>query len=200
MTDVDQNAQQTRNLILETAEAHLRRYGYARTTVVEIARACGMSHANVYRFFETKAALIDAVTRRWLMNIEQPLQKIPKRSISAERQLEAFVLEFHQLKRAKLTTDVELFEVHSAIMQEHHAVVEQHIQVLFAIIKQILEQGVQTGAFQIRDIQQATLAVWNATLKFHHPLLVAEAINEPTEAQAQTVVKILVAGLATGCI
>lgn len=61
MAQAERTAQETRELILVTVEAHLRRYGYARTTVSEIARACGMSHANVYRFFKTKADIVDAV-------------------------------------------------------------------------------------------------------------------------------------------
>ncbi|MBW4636302.1 MAG: TetR/AcrR family transcriptional regulator [Iphinoe sp. HA4291-MV1] len=74
MAQAERTAEETRELILATAEVHLRRYGYARTTISEIARACKMSHANVYRFFKTKADVMDAVVERWFSGIEQALR------------------------------------------------------------------------------------------------------------------------------
>ena len=58
--------------ILEAAEDVLRRYGPAKTTVVDVARALGVSHGAVYRHFPSKAALRDAVTERWLARLGDP--------------------------------------------------------------------------------------------------------------------------------
>jgi AcrR family transcriptional regulator len=199
MAEPERTTEETRELILDTAEGHLRRYGYAKTTVVEIARGCGMSHANVYRFFESKAAIIDAVIRRWLEGTETSLRQITKQAVTATDQLEAFVVELHRIKRAQLNTDKEVFETYSIILQEHRSVVEQHIEVLLSLLQNILESGVQSKEFQISDLHQATLVVWDATLKFHHPLLLAEAIAQPTESQARTMVKVLIVALTSGC-
>ena len=43
--------------LLAIATDHIRRFGAARVTVVAVAEEAGMSHANVYRFFASKAAL-----------------------------------------------------------------------------------------------------------------------------------------------
>jgi AcrR family transcriptional regulator len=198
MPDIERTAEETRDFILDTAETHLRRYGYGRTTVVEIARACGMSHSNVYRFFATKADIVDAVIKRGLVQTEQALKKAIARPKSAAARLEKFVLELHRLKKSSLTDDPELFKTMSIILQEHRDVIGQHLQVLQSLLVGILSDGVQTGEFQIADTQKAAIAVWNATLKFHHPLLVAEALAEPTEEQAQMVLKLLIHSLALG--
>ena len=39
-------------------------------TGADIARAMGMSHANVYRFFKTKAEILDAIVDDWLSKVE----------------------------------------------------------------------------------------------------------------------------------
>ena len=57
--------------ILELACDHLRRFGPKRTTIVGIAEAAGMSHANVYRYFPSKQALFEAVTALWLKPLEE---------------------------------------------------------------------------------------------------------------------------------
>ena len=53
--------------ILAATEEVLRRYGPAKATVVDVARVLEVSHAAVYRHFPSKAALREAVIRRWLV-------------------------------------------------------------------------------------------------------------------------------------
>ena len=66
----------TQERILETAEDVLRRFGPAKATVVDVARALDVSHGSVYRHFPSKAALRDAVAERWLARISEPLQAV----------------------------------------------------------------------------------------------------------------------------
>ena len=51
----------TRARIIETAEALFRRLGFAKTAVADIAGELGMSPANVYRFFPSKNAIVEAI-------------------------------------------------------------------------------------------------------------------------------------------
>ena len=62
--------------LLDLAAEHIRQHGLARTTVVAIAREADMSHANVYRYFPSKEALVDAVTAQWLKPVEAGLREI----------------------------------------------------------------------------------------------------------------------------
>ena len=64
----------TEERILDAAEDVLRRFGPAKATVVDVAKALGVSHGSVYRHFPTKVALRDAVARRWLARIAEPLE------------------------------------------------------------------------------------------------------------------------------
>ena len=47
--------------ILTVASEHLRKFGLKRFTVVAVAEEAGMTHANVYRYFPSKDALIDEI-------------------------------------------------------------------------------------------------------------------------------------------
>ena len=62
--------------ILEVTEDVLRRYGLAKATVVDVARALDVSHGSVYRHFPSKASLREAVAKRWLDRLKAPLLKI----------------------------------------------------------------------------------------------------------------------------
>jgi AcrR family transcriptional regulator len=60
----------TRARIMETAEALFRRVGFAKTAVADIAAALSMSPANVYRFFPSKNAIVEAICKRCLAEVE----------------------------------------------------------------------------------------------------------------------------------
>jgi AcrR family transcriptional regulator len=66
----------TRERILEAAEDTLRRFGPGKTTVVDVARALGVSHGTVYRHFASKTELRDSVLEQWLERRVAPLLPI----------------------------------------------------------------------------------------------------------------------------
>src|SRR5260370_42139829 len=74
--------------ILEVTEDVLRRFGLAKATVVDVARALDVSHGSVYRHFPSKASLRDAVAKRWLDRANAPLAKIAEGAGPASATLE----------------------------------------------------------------------------------------------------------------
>ncbi len=87
----------TRTEILDEAERQLQAVGYAAVTIGSIAKALGMSPANVFKNFGNKAGLIDAVALRWVMEMDAAIETtadIP----SASKRLRAMahlILETH---------------------------------------------------------------------------------------------------------
>lgn len=65
MNAIDPHAA-TRLRIADAAEALFRQIGYQKTSVADIAKECGMSPANVYRFFPSKSAINEAISHRIL--------------------------------------------------------------------------------------------------------------------------------------
>lgn len=49
--------------VLDAAESELRRFGAAKTTVVDVARKLGITHGSVYRYILSKTDLRNAVSR-----------------------------------------------------------------------------------------------------------------------------------------
>ena len=50
-----------RDQIVKAAHEYFAHYGYAKTTVSDLARAVGFSKAYIYRFFESKQAIGEAI-------------------------------------------------------------------------------------------------------------------------------------------
>src|SRR3954449_7130464 len=89
----------TREEILEAAEEALRRFGPGKATVVDVARALGVSHGSVYRHFPSKAALRGAVTAAWLARISGSLEIVADTETPAVERLHRWLRELIDTKR-----------------------------------------------------------------------------------------------------
>ena len=54
-----------REQLLDIATAMIEERGNAALTMTELAALAGMSPANLYRYFENKEAVIEAIAGRW---------------------------------------------------------------------------------------------------------------------------------------
>src|SRR6201984_3774704 len=77
----------TRDRIVSAAEDVLRRFGPAKATVVDVARALGVSHAAVYRHVATQAELRALVVGRWAETTMPPLRAIAAKDGPAPERL-----------------------------------------------------------------------------------------------------------------
>ena len=74
----------TKARIVEAAEALFRQIGFAKTTVADIAAELAMSPANVYRFFPSKDAIVEAICRRCLAEVEEQAWQIARSKAPAK--------------------------------------------------------------------------------------------------------------------
>jgi AcrR family transcriptional regulator len=164
----------TADRILDAAEQALTRYGLAKATVVDVARALGVSHGSVYRHFPSKAALRDAVTERWLARVSVPLGRIAAEDAPAPARLRRWFDELIAIKRQKVLAEPELFATYRAIVGDSREVVQAHVETLSAQVAAIVADGVRRGEFVAVDPVATGRAIFSATARFHDPAHAAE--------------------------
>jgi len=193
----------TRSAILETAKAHLRRFGEDKMTIVEIARGLGMSHANIYRFFKNKAEILDAIIEEWLGKTEALIEEIDRQPGSAAERLEILVVEIYRRKRKKLLEDSEVYESFRRVIQRRPEVVASYRTLRLATIVKIIQEGVDSGEFELSDsdAEEMGRVFEDAMTMFFNPSVLAANIHqEGMELRARKVVRGIVAGIATRAV
>ncbi|MFD7920427.1 TetR family transcriptional regulator [Streptomyces sp. NPDC059740] len=180
--------------ILQATEEVLRRHGPAKATVVDVARALGVSHGTVYRHFRTKAELREAVTGRWLDRAGRGLAEIAAAREPAEDRLRRWLAALFTAKREKACADPELFATYSELI-DGTKVVEQHITDLVGQLAQIVAAGVAEGVFVTDDPAVSARAVFDATARFHDPAHAGEWTGPGVEAEFAAVRDLVVRGL-----
>lgn len=182
--------------ILDTAEDVLRRFGPAKASVLDVARALDVSHGSVYRHFASKAALRDAVTQRWLARVSEPLEAIVMRKGKASRKLHDWLVLLATTKQGMATGDPELFETFHELTLQSREVVAAHVDHLSDQLGRIVAQGMEDGDFAPGDPSAVGRAVLNATAKFHHPAHAGEWGDPGLAEQLQAVYRLILNGLA----
>jgi AcrR family transcriptional regulator len=181
--------------ILDVTEDVLRRFGLAKATVVDVARALDVSHGSVYRHFPSKASLRQAVAKRWLDRANAPLAKIAEGTGPAPARLERWLRTMLAIKHKKLGDDPEMFATYLALAQEACVVVKAHKERMIDQIAHILSDGVKQGAFEVADIKATARAVFEATVRYHHPAH-SEEWNDPAlPARIDALLALLLRGL-----
>jgi AcrR family transcriptional regulator len=185
----------TRQQILDTTEGVLRRYGPAKATVADVARALGVSPGSIYRHFPTKVALREAVTHEWLDRVHVGLGEIATNPTPAPERLRHWLTSLFEAKKKHARDDPELFDTFTALVAEHRDVAVAHMQDLVRQLRTIIAAGVERGEFAKTDSDTAAMAVFTATTSFHHPLLRRDWTEPGIDAVFQAVTNLVVEGL-----
>ncbi|MER5447227.1 TetR family transcriptional regulator [Streptomyces sp. NPDC002766] len=185
----------TAERILAATEEVLRRHGPAKATVVDVARALGVSHGSVYRHFRTKAALREAVTKRWLDRTTEVLAEIVTSGRDPEARLRAWFAALFAAKRRKAGDDPELFATYSVLAEDAGEVVGEHIAELTGQLTEIVRAGVDQGVFTADEPSTTARALFQATDRFHDPRYAKEWQHPAVEGEFEAVLDLLMRGL-----
>jgi len=191
-----QNTQQdTRRRILAEAERLFRHYGYGKTTIADISHACGMSAANVYRFFPSKSALMQAICSQLIADFEMQLYEIVRRPISASERLELVVEALYRHTMENLIEHRKVHEMVVVAMEEQWQAIRAHIDRVAAYIGEIVKDGIALGEFPRRDPKRMGKIVHTALVCFCHPVMVAQKLDDEERVQPQEMAHFLITAL-----
>lgn len=187
--------------LLAIASEHLTRLGPKRVTVVAVAAEAGMTHANVYRYFPSKDALLDAVAGRWLRDLETELAGIADAPDPADDKIERFISALATAQSDMLVLEPHLFAVHLDATVASRPIARRHRVRLRALVERIVEEGIGTGVFAARDRERAIAMIFDASYRFTHPVAIQHDSDVPRDlldARLGAVIQSIQRALRTG--
>lgn len=185
----------TRDRILEVAERLFRQIGYQKTTVGDIAKELRMSPANVYRFFESKKAIHQAVARSLMGEVELEAQRIVAKPGPVKERFRELLTTIHRMNTERYVGDNKLHEMVEIAMQEDWQVCVNHMECVAGVVGQMIAQGVASGEFEAPDLQLAAMCSCTAMVRFFHPQMIAQCATKPGPTIDQ-MIDFVIAGLS----
>src|SRR5580698_4713566 len=149
----------TSEKILDVAREQVRRFGEAKTNVVDIARVLGTSHTTIYRHFRSKAEVFDAIVTATMRDEEELARSFTGTPQPASERLTGLLLALHRRKRERFADDPELYQLYRRVVDERPDIVRDYAEAITRLVVEILADGVRQGEFQIDDVQAAAEVV-----------------------------------------
>ena len=156
----------TRALILETAEALFRRLGFAKTAVADIAAELGMSPANIYRFFPSKNAIVDAICQRCLSEVEEKAWAVARSKAPAGQRIERLFLEILAYHKEILLTEKRVHDMVLVAMDQNWDAILAHKEVMRTVVEVILRDGIEAGEFESIDPRETSQVLMRSLVGF----------------------------------
>jgi AcrR family transcriptional regulator len=175
----------TRARIVEAAETLFRRLGFAKTAVADIAAELKMSPANVYRFFPSKNAIVEAICGRCLSEVEEKAWVVARSKASAAERIERLVLEILAYHKENFVSEQRVNELVVAAIEASWDSIRAHKQTLQNVVELILRDGIAAGEIERVDPRETAELIMRSVLPFTHPLLVGQCLEEGQDLEAE---------------
>ena len=175
---VRMSADETRARIVDVAEEHFRRVGYAKTAVADLADALQMSSANIYRFFPSKSSINNAICQKLLANGEVLAVEIARSPGDASSRIGRLIREMHAYNKSRLTDEHRIHDMVEMAMAEHWPAIEQHCDRIGEIMAGLLSEGMASGEFAAMDIGTTAETIFSCCASLFHPTLIAQCADE----------------------
>jgi AcrR family transcriptional regulator len=174
----------TRARIMDTAEVLFRRLGYAKTAVADIASELDMSPANVYRFFSSKNAIVEAICQRFLKELEEKAWATARAKGPAARRLERLFLEILAYHKENMLTEQRVNDIVLAAMDLSWDAIRKHKESMHTIVEVLLRDGIVAGEFEAVDPDTTATQIMQAMVSYCHPVLLAQCLPEHDDIEA----------------
>ncbi len=187
----------TRQQILDAAMQRIMHYGYAKTTMAEIARDCDMSAGNIYRFFASKIDIAEAMARKLNIEINAFNAALARGSGTAPDKMRRFHHTALKTTFEKLDKNAKILEVAEVLAHERPTFANEEMAQERIHLVQILDQGIADGDFApMENPNFIAEMMQSATMKFRYPQLWSRLTLPKLQRELDGVMDIMLAGLS----
>ena len=173
-----------RDQIVAAANEHFSQYGYGKTTVSDLAKAIGFSKAYIYKFFESKQAIGEAICSNCLSQIVAAVeQAINVAGISATERFRRLVKTLIATGVSLFFNDRKLYDIAAFSASESWPSSQVYDARIKRFIGQIVREGRELGEFERRTpLDETVEAIHLALRPFVNPLLLQHNLDFVEEA------------------
>ena len=148
MNQVESKEEDKRTVILRAAQGCFARYGFAKTTMEDIAQAVGMKAGSLYHYYDGKETIFSEVITHEADQMLDWLQQIVAKQKSVERKILSYMsgrLEYFRKVANLLDISIQvLVEVKPLLDRIYGDVMKREI----AFLSGIIQQGIDEGQFR----------------------------------------------------
>ena len=184
-----------RQQILQAADEHFRLYGYRKTTLADIAKSIDLSTPYIYKFFDSKQAIGEAMCWHCLSAVLSQIEESVARTNSPVEKTRRIFVGLERIAWQLLSEQKKIYELVSASFEENWESVGRFREGLVEMIRKVIIQGRKSGEFERkRPLDETSRAITRMTELFYHPGFLKQA-GKSQEEEALAVANVAVRSL-----
>lgn len=162
-----------RNQIVAAANQHFSQYGYSKTTVSDLAKAIGFSKAYIYKFFDSKQAIGEAICANCLAQMIAAVeQEINVGGLTPTERLRRLLKTLVATGVNLFFSERKLYDIAAFAASENWPCAQQYDALIRGFVVQIVREGRGLGEFERKTPLDETVdAIHLALRPFVNPLL-----------------------------
>ncbi len=168
---------QTQLRILQKADELFHRLGFYKTTMADIARELEMSPANIYKFFSSKEALVQAVAEWNLGLFQSMIGEALKEGKTSSAKLKLLATTIYQFHKKKFRSDHEMYRLMVTAHDEQWLCVLEFKAFLRCTLADIIEEGIKAKEFSHLEASIEAEVLLDSLTWVISPLLMFELKN-----------------------
>jgi len=175
-----------REQIVEAAGEHFRHYGYAKTTVSDLAKAIGFSKAYIYKFFDSKQEIGEAISAKTLSGIVATVEKAVADAATPTEKLRRMFNILVKTNVSLFFNDRKLYDVAAYAASEQWSSARAYCARIGEILEEIVREGRESGEFERKTPLDETVRAIDLVIQpYVNPLLLQYSLDVAEEAPVQ---------------
>jgi AcrR family transcriptional regulator len=175
-----------RDQIIAAADEHFSHYGYGKTTVSDLAKAIGFSKAYIYKFFDSKQAIGEAICAKCLSSIDESVEEAVAGGKTATDKFRRLTHTASKISTELFFTDKKLYDMASYACAEEWPSAMAHAERLRAMIGRIILEGRESGEFERKTpLDELCNAILHVLEPFANPVMLQYNLDAVPEGVTQ---------------
>jgi AcrR family transcriptional regulator len=191
-TDIEAGRERLVDVVMDLIEER----GSAALTVTEVAGRAGMSASNLYRYFENREAMIEAVAERWFRPKVAIMEEVVASDLPPRRKMYEFYARRFTLIRAIWERDPVVFRTYCELGEENFEVIRSYVDLGDHYLGEIIAEAMAEGHFSGLEIDE-TISMINQMLSTYCNIsIMAMIMPKLSEAKLARIVDAVFDGLS----
>jgi AcrR family transcriptional regulator len=144
-----------RERLIDEVVALIEERGTAAITMTELAARAGMSTASLYRYFDSKEALIEAVAERWFQPKVAIMEEVVASDLPPRRKMYEFFARRFALMKAAWERDPVSFASYVELGKENFDLVRSYVDLGDHYLAVIIGEAMADGYFAGLSVDEA---------------------------------------------
>ncbi|MET0238897.1 MAG: TetR/AcrR family transcriptional regulator [Sphingobium sp.] len=172
-----------RDAIVNAAKEHFSLYGYGKTTVSDLAKAIGFSKGYIYKFFDSKQAIGEAICAGCLGEITSLVEEALVDATTATEKFRRVFKTISENSAALFFDERKLYDIAAVSALERWGSSQAYVDHVSALLQTIILEGRESGEFERKTPLDETLrGIMHVLEPFMNPLMLQHKLDELPDA------------------